>query len=41
MCTYKIFTKQELFSRAEEANRDYLNGNFSTQEDFEKESANW
>ena len=36
-----IFTEDELIFRAEEANLDYQNGNFSTQEDLEKESKNW
>lgn len=36
-----VFTEDELILRAEEANLDYQNGNFSTQEDLEKESQNW
>ncbi len=36
-----VFTQDELILRAEEANLDYQNKNFSTQEDLEKESQNW
>ncbi|MCL7762789.1 hypothetical protein MPF19_05125 [Polaribacter sp. Z014] len=36
-----IFTEEELILRAEEANLDYNKGNYSTQEDLEKESKNW
>lgn len=36
-----VFTENELILRAEEANLDYQNGNFSTQEELEKEIKNW
>ncbi|MDD7913874.1 hypothetical protein [Polaribacter ponticola] len=36
-----VFTEDELILRAEESNADYLNGNYSIQEDLEKESKNW
>ncbi|WP_166387103.1 hypothetical protein [Polaribacter sp. 11A2H] len=36
-----VFTEEELILRAKEANLDYNKGNYSTQEDLEKESKNW
>jgi len=39
--TYKPFTVDEMVIRAEEANADYLAGNFMSQEELEKESDNW
>lgn len=35
------FTKKQLIDRANRSNQDYLNGNFKTQEQLEKESENW
>ena len=35
------FTSEELVSRAEEANRDYLAGRTITQEELESESKKW
>ena len=35
------FSVEELISRIEISEQDYKNGNFKTQEDLEKISANW
>ena len=36
-----VFSDEELVLRAEEANSDYLKGNYKTQEEVEKESESW
>tara|TARA_B110000091_G_C13793681_1_gene466832 strand:+ start:268 stop:492 length:225 start_codon:yes stop_codon:yes gene_type:complete len=36
-----LFSDEEIILRAEEANSDYLKGNYKTQEEVEKESGNW
>lgn len=38
---FTVFSEEELILRAEEANSDYLKGNYKTQEELEKESDNW
>ncbi len=35
------FTQEQLFDRAKISNDDYIAGNYKTQEQIEKESANW
>lgn len=37
----KRFTKKQLIDRAKQANRDYEDGRFITQEQLETESAKW
>ena len=37
----KPFTQEELIERAKKSNKDYLAGNFKTQEQLEIESRNW
>jgi hypothetical protein len=37
----KPFTKKQLLNRAEKSNKDYLAGNYKTQEFLEKESKSW
>jgi len=37
----KQFTEDELVSRAEEANKDYLAGRINTQDQLEEESKSW
>ncbi|MFC2188338.1 hypothetical protein [Peijinzhouia sedimentorum] len=37
----KPFTIEELINRIESSEVDFKNGNFRSQEDLEKESANW
>ena len=36
-----FFSDEEIVLRAEEANSDYLKGNYKTQEEVEKESEDW
>jgi hypothetical protein len=38
---FNVFSEQELILRAEEANSDYLKGDYKIQEELEKESDNW
>ena len=38
---FRPFTQKELIDRSNRSNQDYLNGNFKTQEQLEKESENW
>lgn len=38
---FRLFSVEELISRIEKSEQDYKNGNFKTQEDLEKISANW
>lgn len=35
------FSKKQIIDRAKQANKDYLSGNFKTQEQLEAESENW
>lgn len=37
----KPFTQKQLLARAKRSNKDYLTGNFKTQEQLENESENW
>lgn len=37
----KPLTQEQLIERANQSNRDYLAGNFKTQEELEQESENW
>lgn len=37
----KPFTQKQILDRAKRANKDYLTGNFKTQEQLETESENW
>lgn len=37
----KPFSKKQIIDRAKQANKDYLSGNFKTQEQLEAESENW
>ncbi len=38
---FKPFTEQQLIERAVESNKDYLAGNFKTQDQLENESLKW
>ena len=38
---FKPFTQKQIIDRAKQANMDYLNGKFKSQEVLEKESENW
>jgi len=38
---FKPFSRKQLIDRANRSNRDYINGNFKSQEQLEKESKNW
>jgi len=35
------FTQEQLLDRAKKSNNDYIAGKYKTQEQLEKESANW
>lgn len=37
----KPFSQKQLVERAKRADKDYLSGNFKTQEQIESESENW
>ena len=38
---FKPFSQEELLARAKKSNDDYIAGRYKTQEQLEKESANW
>lgn len=38
---FKPFTVDELIHRIEKSENDFINGNFKTQDELEKLSANW
>ena len=39
--TLKPYTKKQLIARAEESNKNYISGNYKSQEQLKKESENW
>ncbi len=38
---FEPFSQEELLARAKKSNDDYIAGRYKTQEQLEKESANW
>ena len=38
---FKVFSTEELLNRIEKSKKNYKDGNYKTQDDLEKISANW